>query len=85
LFPAQLSAQDARISHHLGRLETRIVENDAAYLLSADGDLTPAVQEVRSLHKKVFIASAASGAQLAAVANAFIRVDASWLADCWML
>lgn len=142
-FFAQLSAQDARISHHLGRLETRIVENaaaeellhylnalpvridvkvyrdlfalahrhrrvpvkvekavdvriavdmvslarrdeyDAAYLLSADGDLTPAVQEVRSLRKKVFIASAASGAQLAAVANAFIRVDASWLADCW--
>lgn len=64
--------------------EVNSVEYDAAYLLSADGDLTPAVQEVRSLRKKVFIASAASGAQLAAVASAFIRVDASWLADCWI-
>ena len=142
-FLAELAATDARITHHLGRLETRVVENeaaeellkllnslparidpriykdlfalahrhrrvvvkvekavdvqiavdmvslarqgvyDAAYLLSADGDLTPAVQEVRGLGKKVYIAAPNRGAQLAAAANAFIRVDLSWFSDCW--
>ena len=56
---------------------------DAAYLLSADGDLTPAVREVRALGKKVYIAAPSRGAQLAGVSNAVIRVDAPWFKDCW--
>ena len=52
---------------------------DVAYVLSADGDYTHAVQHVRTQHgKKVFAAAATSGAQLAAVVNAFIRVDVPW-------
>ena len=42
---------------------------EAAYLLSADGDFTPAVETVRSLGKKVYVASPLSGAQLAKVAK----------------
>lgn len=76
-------AVDVRIAVDMVSLARRD-EYDAAYLLSADGDLTPAVQEVRSLSKKVFVVSASSGAQLAAVANAYIRVEESWFADCWV-
>ncbi len=142
-FFSDLAAADPRISHHVGRLETRVVQNeaadellkmlnslpvridirvykdlvglaqkyrrvavkvekavdvqiavdmvsmaqrnayDAAYLLSADGDLTPAVSEARSLGKQVFVASPNRGAQLAAAASAYIRVDADWFKDCW--
>lgn len=56
---------------------------DVAYLLSADGDFTPAVEAVRARRKKVFAVSAAHGAQLAAACDAFIRLDAEWLADCY--
>ena len=143
-FFARLAAQDARITHHLGRLETRIVESDAAreligylnalpsridlrvykdlvgiaqrhrrvqvkvekavdvllavelvsfairdqydaaYLMSADGDLTPAVAQVRALNKKVFVASPSRGARLASEANAYIRIDKDWFKDCWI-
>lgn len=58
-------------------------ELDTAYLLSADGDFTPAVNAVRSHGKKVFAVSAGHGAQLAAVVNAFIHVDAGWFDDCY--
>jgi len=56
---------------------------DVAYLLSADGDFTPAVKAVRSLGKKVFGASPLYGAELASVVNAFIRLDAKWFSDCY--
>ncbi len=56
---------------------------DTAYLLSADGDYTHAVRFARELGKKVFAVSASHGAQLAAVTNAFIRVDTTWLSDCF--
>jgi len=56
---------------------------DAAYLLSADGDFTPAVEAVRRHDKKVYVVSPASGAQLARVANAFIRVPCEWFDDCY--
>ena len=59
-------------------------EYDTAYVLSADGDYTHAVRFVRGLNKKVFAVSAASGAQLAAAANTFIKIDPSWLADCYI-
>lgn len=58
-------------------------EFDAAHLLSADGDFTPAVEAVRAHGKKVYIASPASGAQLAKVASAFIRMDRAWFDDCY--
>jgi uncharacterized LabA/DUF88 family protein len=56
---------------------------DAAYLLSADGDLTPAVSDARTRAKKVYVASPGSGAQLAAVANAFITLEPDWFSDCY--
>ncbi len=57
---------------------------DDAYLLSADGDFTPAVEHVRSRGKKVYAVSASSGARLAAAVNSFIRIRAaSWFADCY--
>ena len=56
---------------------------DAAYLLSADGDFTPAVQAVKQLGKKVYVVSATHGAQLAASADTFIRLDRNWFADCY--
>jgi uncharacterized LabA/DUF88 family protein len=56
---------------------------DAAYLLTADGDYTPAVEAVRKLGKKVYAASPMSGAQLAKAVNAFIRLPRDWFADCY--
>lgn len=56
---------------------------DAAYLLSADGDYTPAVEVVRGHGKKVYAVSAGPGAQLASVVNTFIPVDRSWFDDCF--
>ena len=56
---------------------------DASYLLSADGDFTPAVEAVRAHAKKVYCPSPASGAQLAAVANSFIRLPLDWFDDCY--
>jgi uncharacterized LabA/DUF88 family protein len=56
---------------------------DAAYLLSADGDYTPAVKFVRDLNKKVYAASPLSGAQLARAVNSFIPLDAAWFHDCY--
>ena len=56
---------------------------DAAYLLSADGDFTPAVKHVRTLGKQVYAASPSKGAQLAAAVNSFIPVSAAWFDDCY--
>lgn len=58
-------------------------EFDVAYLLSADGDFTPAVKAVRSLGKKVYAASPSFGAELAGFVNAFIRLDSKWFEDCY--
>src|SRR5512138_455742 len=51
---------------------------ETAYLLSADGDLTPAVKAVREKGKKVFVASSTSGARLAAACDSFIRLPRAW-------
>ena len=56
---------------------------DAAYLLSADGDFTPAVEHVRLLGKKVYAVSAASGAKLASAVDSFIKLPATWFDDCY--
>lgn len=58
-------------------------EFDTAYILSADGDYTHAVQFVRDSGKKVFAAAATNGAQLAKVVNSFIPVRKAWFADCY--
>lgn len=137
-FLAGIQSQDPRISVHLGRIEPRLVTNEAAlemkrylanlkvridptvfrdlvrlanahvqttvmvekavdvqiaidmvtmaehdaydtaYLLSADGDLTPAVEAARGLGRKVFVASPSSGARLAAACDSFIRLQQPW-------
>jgi uncharacterized LabA/DUF88 family protein len=142
-FLASLRAQDGRISTHLGRLESRTVDDpaarelqrylaglavridrrvyhdllriarshrnaevmvekavdvmlavdlvvmaerdqfDAAYLLSADGDFTPAVAAVKAGGKKVYAVSPTHGAQLAAVVDSFIRPTRAWFDDCY--
>jgi len=66
-------------------LVTMAINNvyDSAYLLSADGDYTPAVAEVRSLGKKVYAASPLTGAQLARAVNSFIHLRADWFDDCY--
>lgn len=58
-------------------------ELDAAYILSADGDYTPAVEAATRLGKTVYAFSPAHGAQLASVVKAFIRPKADWFDDCY--
>ncbi len=58
-------------------------EYDAAYLLSVDGDFTPAVRAVRDGGLKAYAASPAAGAQLAGVVNSFIRLKREWFDDCY--
>ena len=57
-------------------------EYDAGYILSADGDYTPVAAAVHALGKKVYAASPAYGAQLAAKVKSFIRLTPSWFNDC---
>jgi len=57
-------------------------EYDAAYLLSADGDFTPAVTAATTMGKRVYAAAPVFGTQLAAAANAFILLDRAWFSDC---
>jgi len=56
---------------------------DTAYLLSADGDFTPAVTAARTAGKGVFAVSPAYGGQLAAAATGFIRLDREWFRGCY--
>jgi uncharacterized LabA/DUF88 family protein len=58
-------------------------EFDAAYLLSADGDYTPAVVATANVGKTVYAFSPAAGAQLGRVVKAFIRPKADWFDDCY--
>lgn len=51
---------------------------DAAYLLSADGDFTPAVELARSRSKKVFAVSPLQSGALAKVVNSYIRIGPEW-------
>ena len=56
---------------------------DVAYLLSADGDFTPAVDEVRGMGKKVFAASPLRGAALARHVDTFIRLKRDFFTGLW--
>jgi len=74
-------AVDVMIAVDMTLLATRDAY-DAAYLLSADGDLTAAVDAVRQLRKKVYVASVQYGAQIAAVATTFIHLTPDWFKHC---
>lgn len=54
---------------------------DAAYLLSADGDFTPAVEAARAVGKRVYAVSTQPGAALRSAANSFVRLDRTWFDD----
>ena len=56
---------------------------DSAYLLSADGDLTPPVASLKARGKKVYVASPGFSSQLEQVADAFIHIKRDWFADCY--
>ena len=58
-------------------------EYDTAYLLSADGDYTPAVESAREEGKNVFAASPGFGRKLAGVVNSYIRLTPDWFDDCY--
>ena len=58
-------------------------EYDTAYLLSSDGDFTPAVTAVRELGKKVFCASPLPSYALKNHANTFITLQKDWFKDCY--
>ena len=49
-------------------------EFDVAYLVSADGDFTPAVEKVREVGKKVVVASATTAHELERIADGFIAL-----------
>ena len=57
---------------------------DVAYLVSADGDFTPAVKEVRDTGRQVFVASPLQGQKLAAVADTFIPMERDFFHGCWL-
>lgn len=57
---------------------------DVAYLLSADGDFVPAVEEAKRAGKRVFAASAASGRQLGSAVNSFIPLQRDWFYGCYL-
>lgn len=56
---------------------------DVAYLLSADGDFTPVVDEVRKAGRKVFAASSLRSEMLAGRVDAFIPLKRDFFTDLW--
>jgi len=70
---------DVRIAVDLVGMAQRD-EYDVAYVLSADGDFVPAVEEAKRLGKTVFAASATEGRQLGGIVHAFIPLHKEWFA-----
>lgn len=56
---------------------------DAAYLLSADGDYTPAVEAVQDLGKTVYAVCPNFGSALNRTCKTFINLDSDWFDDCY--
>ena len=56
---------------------------DVAYLLSADGDFTPAAQKVRETGRKIFVASPMPGQKISQAANSFIPLKREFFHGCW--
>lgn len=54
---------------------------DAAYIVSADGDYVPAVEQAQRLGKTVYAASPAGCFALKNVCRAYIRLDYQWFLD----
>ena len=75
-------AADVMLAVEMSRMAWRD-EFDAAYLLSADGDFTPAVEAVREQGKKVFAVSPLPCSALKGKVNAFILVPKEWFDDCY--
>lgn len=59
-------------------------EYDTAYLLSADGDLTPAVEGALAKGKKIYVASPSNGARLAAACTSYIRLPRAWFTEVYV-
>ncbi len=55
---------------------------DVAYLVSGDADFCPAVALVRSLGRRILVASPDISRRLAHEADAAIRLPPAWFADC---
>ena len=47
------------------------------------GDFTGAVEFIRGLTKKVYVACPGYGAQLARVATKFVHLNPEWFRDCY--
>ena len=75
-------AVDVQLAVDMVRMAERD-EYNCAYLLSADGDFTPAVEGALALGKKVFAVSMNSCAQLAGIATSYIRLRKEWFSDCY--
>jgi uncharacterized LabA/DUF88 family protein len=58
-------------------------EYDVAYILSADGDYTPAAKAAKEAGKKVFAASINPGAELAKEVYRSIPLKPDWFTDCF--
>ncbi|HYH82341.1 MAG TPA: NYN domain-containing protein [Longimicrobium sp.] len=56
---------------------------DAAYLLSADGDFTPAVQAVAAEGADIYAASPDLSYSLRQVVRTYIHLKKSWFSDCY--
>jgi uncharacterized LabA/DUF88 family protein len=56
---------------------------DTAYLLSADGDFTPAVDAVRASGRTVYAASPDLGYALRRSVNTYIHLKKAWFQDCY--
>lgn len=56
---------------------------DAAYVLSADGDFTPAVEAARESGKTVYAASPDMSFALARTVNSYIHLKKAWFRGCY--
>lgn len=56
---------------------------DVAYLVSADGDFTPAVKKTRKIGRQVLVASPQYGHKLAQAAGVFIPLKQEFFQGCW--
>ncbi len=57
---------------------------DVAYLISADGDFTPAVKKARNTGRQVFAASPLYGQKLAEAVDTFIPMNRAFFHGCWL-
>jgi uncharacterized LabA/DUF88 family protein len=73
---------DVELAVDLIRLATED-RYDAAYVLSADSDYTPAVATAKAAGKTIYAASPDSGFELSKAVQTFIKLPKSWFQDCY--